>query len=109
MHSGKANEKGRCRNLRVFVICVFTMGCILPCLLLPDGGTETAVPLLLWKSRKMSDIKRIDLFVHGLFLRVLHVSFPSQTLMFAKCKCICEIYCKTDMNPNQKNAKYNHI
>lgn len=65
MHSGKANKKGRCRKglVTVFVIRVFTMGCILPCLLLPDGGTETAVPLLPWKSRKMLDIKRIDLFV----------------------------------------------
>lgn len=65
MHSGKANKRGRCRKglVTVFVIRVFTMGCILPCLFLPDGGTETTVPLLSWKSEKL-DIKRIDLFVH---------------------------------------------
>lgn len=63
---GKANRKGHWRKglVTVFVIHVFTMGCILSCRLLPDGGTETAVPLLPWKSSETLDIKRIDLFVH---------------------------------------------
>lgn len=66
VHYGKANRKGHWRKglVTVFVIHVFTMGCILSCHLLPDGGTENAVPLLPWKSSKMLDIKRIDLFVH---------------------------------------------
>lgn len=50
--------------MTVFVIHVFTMGSVLFCRLLPDGGTETAVPLLPWKSSETLDIKRIDLFVH---------------------------------------------
>lgn len=50
--------------MTVFVIHVFTMGCILSCVLLPDGGTETAVPLLPWKSSETLVIKRIDLFVN---------------------------------------------
>lgn len=64
MHSGKANKRGRCRKglVTVFVIRVFTMGCILPCLLLPGGGTETAVPVTV-EIREKLDIKRIDFFV----------------------------------------------
>lgn len=81
MHPGNANRKGHCKKglVTVFVVHVFTMGCILSCLLLPDGGDKKQQFLCYrGNQEKRWTLKELTYsYTSGLvFLRVLDVSFP---------------------------------
>lgn len=81
---------------------MFTMGCILPYLLLPGGGTDTAVPLFTVEIKtKMLDIKRIDLFVHG---RVLIFAFAPRFRCHDADTCVCKmlIYLRDMLQKNRQ-------